>query len=104
MLSEFLEVQSTRYEQIVHPVLLVTGEADTIVPAWNHADRLTEQIRSTVRVDFAETGHALHHAHPERVAALVERFSSRLRNLSEPAGAADFRRDTRGKPTVVQRL
>ena len=67
-LSDFLAVQSTRYGEIRHPVLAVTGEADHIVPSWNHAARLLRQIPHLEHIELEDTGHALHHAHPERVA------------------------------------
>lgn len=77
-LSDFLAVQSTRYGEISQPVLAVTGEADHIVPAWNHAARLLRQIPHLEHIELAETGHALHHARPERVARLIASFSRRL--------------------------
>ena len=88
LLSDFLAVQSRRYGEISHPLLLVTGEMDTIVPAWNHAARLTRQIPSSVHVEFPDTGHALHHSHPARVAELIETFSDQLRAPSDSAEVA----------------
>jgi pimeloyl-ACP methyl ester carboxylesterase len=88
LLSDFLAGQSKRYGEISHPLLLVTGEKDTIVPAWNHAARLTRQIPGAVRVEFPDTGHALHHTHPARVVDLIETFSDQIWNPSDFADTA----------------
>lgn len=78
LLSDFLNVQSRRYADIEHPLLLVTGDDDKIVPSWNHADRLVKQVPSTELVVMEETGHALHHTHPQRIAHLIAAFSERI--------------------------
>jgi pimeloyl-ACP methyl ester carboxylesterase len=77
-LSDYLAIQSRRYGEIRHPVLAVTGEQDHIVPAWNDASRLVRQIPLMEHVELEGTGHALHHAHPGRVAGLIAAFSRRL--------------------------
>jgi len=79
LLSDFLKVQSRRYADIKHPLLLMTGDADDIVPAWNHADRLIQQAANAEIVVLENTGHALHHTHPTRIAGFIEGFSGRLR-------------------------
>jgi pimeloyl-ACP methyl ester carboxylesterase len=78
LLSDYLAIQSRRYGEISRPVLAVTGDEDTIVPAWNHADRLIRQIPGMERVELTDTGHALHHTHPERIAGSIATFSRRL--------------------------
>jgi hypothetical protein len=77
-LSDYLAIQSRRYGEINRPVLAVTGEKDTIVPAWNHADRLIRQIPGMEHVELEDAGHAFHHTHPERIAGLIASFSRRL--------------------------
>jgi pimeloyl-ACP methyl ester carboxylesterase len=77
-LSDFLAVQSKCYGEISHPVLAVAGEEDHIVPAWNHAARLARQLPHMEHIELVNTGHALHHAHPERVADLVASLSRQL--------------------------
>lgn len=74
-LSDFLGRQSRRYAEIQQPLLLLTGAEDDIVPSWNHADRLERQVEHTERIDFEDTGHALHHVRPEQVAAAISRFT-----------------------------
>jgi pimeloyl-ACP methyl ester carboxylesterase len=83
-LSDFLAIQSRRYGEIRRPVLAVTGEQDRIVPAWNHADRLVRQIPHMEHIELEGTGHALHHALPERVAGLIASFSRRLASADRP--------------------
>ena len=75
LLSKFLQKQSQRYQTIRQPLLMIHGEADDIVPAWNHADRLIKLLPQAQMIELAETGHAPHHVHPEEVANHVARFA-----------------------------
>lgn len=77
LLSDFLEAQSHRYDRLERPLLLVTGDADDIVPPWNHAERLVKQAPAARLEVLAGTGHALHHAQPDRVSGLISRFTLR---------------------------
>ncbi len=78
LLSDFLAIQSRRYPEIDQPLLLLTGSADDIVPAWNHAERLIEQAPNVELIEFEDTGHALHHAHPAAVVEMIEAFAGRV--------------------------
>lgn len=78
LLSPFLERQSTHYASIRRPLLLITGDADAVVPAWNHAERLVQQAPSAELVRLPEIGHGLHHVATERVAALIDDFARRV--------------------------
>ncbi len=78
-LSEFLQIQSRRYAEIEHPLLVFTGTADDIVPAWNHADRLMQQVKNAERIDFKDTGHALHHVHANQIAEAIAAFAAKMR-------------------------
>lgn len=73
-LNDFLRAQSPRYEQIDSPLLLITGERDTIVPAWNHADALVARLPDARRVDLAGAGHALHHSRAAEIVRLIRDF------------------------------
>ena len=74
LLSPYLEVQKERYGELKMPILLITGADDTVVPAWNHSERL-ERLLSQVRlVSLAETGHAPHHVRTDQVVALIKDF------------------------------
>ena len=88
MLSKYLERQSARYDEIKSPLLLVTGEKDTIVPAWNHADLLVKRLPQAQIVELEGAGHALHHSRSTEVVRLIADFVSwqepRLTELERP--------------------
>ena len=75
MLSSFLERQSRRYGAIEQPLLLIQGEEDDIVPAWNHADRLVKLLPQAEFRGLPATGHLPHHVRPEEVASEIARFA-----------------------------
>lgn len=82
-LSPFLERQSAHDAYIRRPLLLIAGDADDVVPAWNHAERLVQQAPLAELVRLLGVGHGLHHVATERVAALIEDFARRT--APEPA-------------------
>lgn len=75
-LSNYLAQQSQHYESIQTPLLLITGDSDTVVPPWNHAERLIKQVPHASLIVLKSTGHAPHHSHTERVAQLIEQFAT----------------------------
>lgn len=77
-LSDFLSRQSRRYKEITEPVLLITGDSDNIVPAWNHAERLVEQLPLVELIVLKNTGHAPHHSHPDQIVDLIRGFAERV--------------------------
>lgn len=77
-LSGYLERQSTRYGEIKTPLLMITGEKDTIVPAWNHADRVEKQVPQSVQISLPGAGHALHHSRANEVEKLIRDFVEAL--------------------------
>jgi pimeloyl-ACP methyl ester carboxylesterase len=76
-LSPFLERQSAHYAYLRTPLLLITGDADDVVPAWNHAERLVRQAPSAELVRLPGIGHGLHHVATARVAELIDGFARR---------------------------
>jgi len=74
-LSKFLETQKRRYPDIRQPLLLIHGEDDDIVPAWNHADRLIKILPQAVLHRLPSTGHAPHHTKTDRVVGLIREFA-----------------------------
>jgi pimeloyl-ACP methyl ester carboxylesterase len=79
-LNEFMQNLSPRYEQIDKPLLLIHGEADTLVPFWNHGRRLLPVIDHAEVVMIPDAGHAPHHAHPKVVIdALRTTFPPKVR-------------------------
>ncbi len=75
LLSEYLKTQSKRYQTIRQPLLMIHGEADDIVPAWNHADRLIKLLPQAELVTLPATGHVPHHVRSQDVADHVARFA-----------------------------
>lgn len=73
-LSPFLEQQSARYEEIEAPLLMIAAEKDTIVPAWNHAERVAKVLPHAQLVEIAGAGHALHHSRKQDVLKLIRSF------------------------------
>lgn len=87
-LSGFLEGQERLYDRITAPLLLVTGEKDTIVPAWNHADRLAKRLVHAQKVELEGAGHALHHSRRDDVVRLIDEFVSKASPKSSFAANA----------------
>ena len=77
-LSKYLAVQSLRYNEITNPLLLITGENDAIVPAWNHAERLVNRLPHAKIVELEGAGHILHHSHRTEVVRLVTDFVKQM--------------------------
>jgi pimeloyl-ACP methyl ester carboxylesterase len=77
-LSPFLEQQSEHYGYIRHPLLLISGDADRIVPAWNHAERLARQAPNVELVYLDGVGHGLHHVRTAQIVGLIEDFGRRV--------------------------
>ena len=74
LLSPYLEVQKERYGELKMPILLITGAEDTVVPAWNHSERLERLLSQVQLVSLPETGHAPHHVRTDQVVALIKDF------------------------------
>ncbi len=83
-LSDYLRQQSRHYEKIQTPLLLITGDSDTVVPPWNHAERLVKQVPKAELVVLKNAGHAPHHSHTERVVQLIERFVQQAALTDDP--------------------
>mgnify|MGYP001144596106 CR=1 FL=1 len=77
-LSQFLEKQSLRYSAIRQPVLIIHGEDDDIVPAWNHADRLIKVLPNAILEELPRTGHAPHHTQQGLVVELIKQFACEM--------------------------
>ncbi|MFK7955150.1 MAG: alpha/beta fold hydrolase [Lysobacterales bacterium] len=73
-LSGYFEARSDSYADISQPVLLIHGDADTIVAAWNHADRLIDVLPNATYHRLPNTGHQPHHVYPRRVAQWISDF------------------------------
>ena len=81
-LSAYLETQSVRYPDIQQPVLSIATSDDHVVPAWNHHDRLAQQVSNFHGEMIQNAGHASHHTHTEQVSTFIEDFLHSLENSS----------------------
>ena len=77
-LSGFLGQQSKHYDAIEKPLLLITGDADSVVPPRNHAKKLMKQVRHAELVILQNTGHAPHHSQPEVIVDLIQNFAQKV--------------------------
>ncbi|MEC8847809.1 MAG: alpha/beta hydrolase [Pseudomonadota bacterium] len=74
-LNEYMQNLSPRYDEITQPLLIIHGEADTLVPFWNHGRRVLPVVQHAQVVMIPGAGHAPHHAHPGAVThAIVRSF------------------------------
>ena len=77
-LSEYMQELSTRYDQIDKPLLVIHGEADTLVPFWNHGRRLIPVIEQLQVALLPGVGHVPHHSNTEEVSGLITGFVNKL--------------------------
>lgn len=77
-LSDWLETQQVRYTSLTSPLLVITGTADTIVPSWNHAERLQGSVPEAVWIRLTDAGHALHHSRRDTVIRSIKDFLGTL--------------------------
>jgi len=81
-LSPYLAHQSRHYEQLKMPLLLITGEDDTMVPAWNHSERLVKLLPNAQLISIPNTGHAPHHVRGPLVVRQISDFVKSLGSLN----------------------
>jgi pimeloyl-ACP methyl ester carboxylesterase len=74
-LSVFMQTLSPHYQHIKSPLLIIHGEADTLVPFWNHGRRLLPVIPQAQVLLLPKTGHAPHHTKTAEVTVAVLAFS-----------------------------
>ena len=77
-LSNWLKLQTPRYPSLTQPFMMITGTADTVVPSWNHAARLSKAYPASEWHTLEGAGHALHHSRTDEVAEKIEQFISGL--------------------------
>ncbi|MEP0519763.1 MAG: alpha/beta hydrolase [Hyphomicrobiales bacterium] len=86
-LSPFLMRQSKRYGEIKAPLLLITAEKDTIVPAWNHAERVIKAVPQAELVEVEGAGHAFHHSRQEEIVKMIHKFVRQQHFEIQPASS-----------------
>lgn len=74
MLNEYMQSLSPLYRQIERPLMVIHGDADELVPFWNHGERL-EPVISDLQVRMLEgQGHAPHHSATVEVLGHIDDF------------------------------
>lgn len=74
LLNEYMQRLSTQYNEIRLPLLIIHGQADVLVPFWNHGRRVLPVVPQTQLVLIPGAGHALHHTHTEQVVIAINQF------------------------------
>lgn len=82
-LSGLLETQSLRYPDVSTPLLSIAASEDTVVPAWNHHDRLVEQIPHMQALMIEGAGHAPHHTQTQKVVDGILSFTKSLESSAQ---------------------
>lgn len=77
-LSAILETQSLRYPDVSTPLLSIAASEDTVVPAWNHHDRLVAQIPHMQSLMIEGSGHAPHHTQTQTVVDAILNFTQSI--------------------------
>lgn len=73
-LNEYMQRLSPRYDQIRRPLLIIHGDADRLVPFWNHGRRVLPVVPQARLVLIDDAGHALHHTHTQEVVRAIDQF------------------------------
>jgi pimeloyl-ACP methyl ester carboxylesterase len=76
-MKENLITMLPSYPGLALPVELLHGTADTTVPLAIHAQPLSQILPNAALTVFEDTGHMLHHAHPQAVLDAVTRAAQR---------------------------
>lgn len=84
-LSPYLQRLSAHYRRITRPLLAIHGDADRLVPFWNHAGRLVGIVGGLRVLCLRGVGHAPHHAAPAQVAGAIRAFSGDPDAVGDPA-------------------
>ncbi|CAN0877132.1 2-hydroxy-6-oxononadienedioate/2-hydroxy-6-oxononatrienedioate hydrolase [Linum grandiflorum] len=83
--SELRPPGSKRLHEISCPVLIVTGDTDRIVPAWN-AKRLSQAIPGSSLEVIKDCGHLPHEEKVEEFVSVVQKFLQRaFSDMKEPS-------------------
>ena len=82
-LSEHMEVQSQRYDELTLPLALITGTQDKVVFPGNHSHRLAERLAQARLIEMDGVGHVPHQVHPEEVANFIANFTARTQQIND---------------------
>ncbi|MEQ9639437.1 MAG: alpha/beta hydrolase [Alphaproteobacteria bacterium] len=73
LLKPFLREQSARYHEIDVPLVIVTGDADTVVSPTLHSAALHEAVPHSQTIVLPGAGHPLPYSHPDVVIDAIDR-------------------------------
>ena len=73
LLKPFLRAQSARYHEIKVPLVIVTGDADTVVSPTLHSAALHEAVPHSQAIVLPGAGHPLPYSHPDTVIDAIDR-------------------------------
>jgi pimeloyl-ACP methyl ester carboxylesterase len=76
-LKAFLMRQAERYDTLAAPIVVITGDRDTVVSQRHHAMRLAAAVPGARVEVLPGFGHMLHHAAADRIIAAVEELIGR---------------------------
>ncbi|WP_342361001.1 alpha/beta hydrolase [Terrarubrum flagellatum] len=76
-LKPFVTKQAPRYREIIAPVAIITGDADSVVSPTIHSKALSEQIAGAELTVLRNVGHAPHHFAPDIVADAIVSLMAR---------------------------
>ncbi|MFN4262684.1 MAG: alpha/beta fold hydrolase [Thioalkalivibrionaceae bacterium] len=76
--NEFLQSLSPRYGSIDRPLMVIHGDADEIVPFWNHGERLAPIVPGIEIHLMPGVGHIPHHTNRAEVLRVLLPFLGRL--------------------------
>lgn len=73
LLKPFLREQSKHYDEIKVPLVIVTGDADTVVSPTLHSEALHKAVPQSQEIVLHGVGHPLPYSHPDTVIAAIDR-------------------------------
>jgi pimeloyl-ACP methyl ester carboxylesterase len=76
-LKAFLKRQAGRYETLAAPIVVITGDRDTVVSPRHHATRFAAAVPGARVEALPGFGHMLHHVAADRIIAAVEELIGR---------------------------
>ena len=77
-LKAFLKRQAERYSTLSAPLIILTGDGDTVVSPQHHAMRLAAAVSGAELEVLPGFGHLLHHAAADRIVAAAEQLMGRV--------------------------
>jgi pimeloyl-ACP methyl ester carboxylesterase len=88
-LREWAQRSSPHYRDIRVPIAIIAGDSDKAVDYRGHAIRLRYNIPGSQLRIFPDTGHMVHHVHPDEVVDAIERVFEMADDRSSPWRSGD---------------